>query len=202
MPQHCVALRCKNRSKGRSADEPKITFHRFPQDKSLRKHWVEAIRRDLWSPSPYSRLCSSHFSDQDYVPDRQNRMLKWGAIPSKFVGRPAHRPKRTSTRRKLKRQRNCKSESSRALDDDGLSDQAPSKTPTIDPNCVDHNYAYPNDIDHITKHCNFLRKCLQSKLAQERIVKEKLKRSRSSVAKFKEMIDKLWQEDILSREGV
>ena len=34
---------------------------RFPTNPDQRNKWISAIRRDNWSPSEYSRLCSDHF---------------------------------------------------------------------------------------------------------------------------------------------
>ncbi|KAG0445437.1 hypothetical protein HPB47_015133 [Ixodes persulcatus] len=38
----------------------------FPTDKSTRKKWVLAVRRERWLPSKNSRICSDHFSPDCY----------------------------------------------------------------------------------------------------------------------------------------
>jgi hypothetical protein len=48
--------------------------HAFPDDLQLAKLWVLAINREhkdkkgeLWKPGPAARICSRHFSDDDYM---------------------------------------------------------------------------------------------------------------------------------------
>ncbi|XP_040074475.3 uncharacterized protein LOC115329815 [Ixodes scapularis] len=37
-------------------------LHRFPNDKELRRQWVAAVNRKDFCPSPFSRVCSRHFT--------------------------------------------------------------------------------------------------------------------------------------------
>ncbi|KAG8287371.1 THAP protein [Homalodisca vitripennis] len=55
MPQSCVAYGCNNRGKIES----------FPADEELRRQWVNAVKREKWTPSKHSRLCSVHFREED-----------------------------------------------------------------------------------------------------------------------------------------
>ncbi|CAN8012123.1 unnamed protein product, partial [Ixodes pacificus] len=38
-------------------------LHRFPNDKELRRQWVAAVNRKDFCPSPFSRVCSRHFTN-------------------------------------------------------------------------------------------------------------------------------------------
>ena len=83
MPTNCVVEGCSSPG----------TVH-FPKDKQLLKAWRIAINRQgdkpgsLWKPTAFSRICHSHFKEEDYrVPEfptdcRARRMLKKGVIPS------------------------------------------------------------------------------------------------------------------------
>uniref|UniRef100_A0A8C5MN49 THAP-type domain-containing protein n=1 Tax=Leptobrachium leishanense TaxID=445787 RepID=A0A8C5MN49_9ANUR len=83
----CAAYGCKNRlSRGCGKH-----FFRFPlkdPDKLLR--WMAAVRREKWTPSIYSRLCSDHFTEQDYMlrPGASSPYLRTDAVPSIFPGFP------------------------------------------------------------------------------------------------------------------
>lgn len=54
---YCCAANCNNRSKKGLG----ISFFRFPTDSAKRERWIAAIKRDNWSPSEYSQICSRHF---------------------------------------------------------------------------------------------------------------------------------------------
>ncbi|CAN8032248.1 unnamed protein product, partial [Ixodes persulcatus] len=38
-------------------------LHRFPNDKELRRQWVASVNRKDFCPSPFSRVCSRHFTN-------------------------------------------------------------------------------------------------------------------------------------------
>jgi hypothetical protein len=40
---------------------PGISFFRFPREENRRKNWIAALRRDKWTPTKWSRICSAHF---------------------------------------------------------------------------------------------------------------------------------------------
>ena len=56
MPQCYVVLEYSTRDAG----------HRFPQDQTLLKKWLIAIKRDKFKPTQYSRICKRHFNESDY----------------------------------------------------------------------------------------------------------------------------------------
>ena len=64
MPRRCVSAGCDSVSgKGYS-------FHKFPRDKTLRRRWISAVKRQRsnWDgPSADSQLCSKHFEDDCFV---------------------------------------------------------------------------------------------------------------------------------------
>lgn len=62
-------------------------FFRFPlKDVVTLKKWVVAMRRENFTPSASSRLCSDHFRTEDFQvrPGAVSRWLKEGAVPSVF----------------------------------------------------------------------------------------------------------------------
>uniref|UniRef100_UPI00358E1433 uncharacterized protein n=1 Tax=Myxine glutinosa TaxID=7769 RepID=UPI00358E1433 len=77
----CAAINCSNRLKKGSGK----TFHRFPRSKpALLKEWVVNMRRDCWSPRPYSSLCCDHFVGKCFDRTGQTTRLHPGAVPTLF----------------------------------------------------------------------------------------------------------------------
>ncbi|XP_063819762.1 THAP domain-containing protein 1-like [Pseudophryne corroboree] len=81
----CAAYGCKNRlSKGCGKH-----FFRFPmKNPEYLAKWLAVIRRDKWKPSIYSRLCSDHFTEEDYMlrPGASYPYLRLDAVPSFIDG--------------------------------------------------------------------------------------------------------------------
>ena len=92
----CSAPTCSNRS-GRNdlSKVPGRNFVRyflFPKDPELSKQWLLRLKRDKWTPSPWSRICSDHFFSSDFTECSLNRILssnkrvhlylKKGAVPN------------------------------------------------------------------------------------------------------------------------
>ncbi|XP_053330807.1 THAP domain-containing protein 1-like [Spea bombifrons] len=93
----CAAYGCKNRlSKGCGKH-----FFRFPiKNPEKLSKWIAAVRRQSWSPTIYSRLCSDHFTEADYMlrPGASSPYLRTDAVPSIFPGFPPSL--KTSTKKK------------------------------------------------------------------------------------------------------
>ncbi|KAL1268557.1 hypothetical protein QQF64_033920 [Cirrhinus molitorella] len=73
MPSICCAVGCDN-SKSQSKG---LTFYNIPKNSERRQKWIAAIKKDHWTPTEHSRLCSEHFilgkksdnpKNPDYVP--------------------------------------------------------------------------------------------------------------------------------------
>lgn len=83
MPMSCSVLGCPSRySKGKN-----ITFFHFPlKNKKQLAAWLNAIKRQNWTPSKYDRICNEHFTVNDYLhrPDAHYTHLKSMAVPSIF----------------------------------------------------------------------------------------------------------------------
>ncbi|XP_034057963.1 THAP domain-containing protein 6-like [Gymnodraco acuticeps] len=83
MPEHCAAYCCANRrtitNRGRG-----ITFHKFPKDKDMRKKWEVALRREGFTASESSVICSEHFKQDEFDRTGQIVRLRDGVIPSIF----------------------------------------------------------------------------------------------------------------------
>ncbi|XP_071061508.1 THAP domain-containing protein 6-like [Pseudochaenichthys georgianus] len=103
MPEHCAAYCCANRrtiaNRGRG-----ITFHKFPKDKDMRKKWEVALRREGFTASESSVICSEHCKQDEFDRTGQIIRLRDGVIPSIFSF-PVHlqrleKGRTTSTSRK------------------------------------------------------------------------------------------------------
>lgn len=64
-------------------------YLRFPTDAKLRKVWETALRKEGFSATPHSVLCSRHFTEDAVDRTGQIVRLREGAVPSIF-NFPAH----------------------------------------------------------------------------------------------------------------
>ncbi|XP_049451721.1 THAP domain-containing protein 6-like [Epinephelus fuscoguttatus] len=83
MPEHCAAYSCSNRRTIENRAQG-ITFHKFPKVKDVRKKWEMALRREGFTASDSSVLCSEHFKQDDFDRTGQIVRLRDGVIPSIF----------------------------------------------------------------------------------------------------------------------
>lgn len=72
----CCAHGCSNNRKR----NPELHFYRIPKELSRRKAWLQRIRRDNFTPTVNTRLCSGHFAGGVKSDDPQAH----GFIPSIF----------------------------------------------------------------------------------------------------------------------
>ncbi|XP_012945156.1 zinc finger protein 585B [Aplysia californica] len=90
MVTSCAALGCTNcqTTQSQVLSEHRVrdlTFHRFPmKNDGLLAKWVEAVRRDKFTPTSAHRLCSRHFRESDFIEGDRRRVLKRDAVPSIF----------------------------------------------------------------------------------------------------------------------
>ena len=63
----CIVRSCSNvyRPKPQPKSNAKLSFHAFPRNEKLRNRWLLAVSR-IDVPR-YARICSEHFSDEDYT---------------------------------------------------------------------------------------------------------------------------------------
>lgn len=78
----CVASNCDTCSK---KPEPGVTFHYFPKNEEMRKKWISAVGRKNWQASGQSKLCSRHFTEDQFIKSSTNKVcLKKDAVPCVF----------------------------------------------------------------------------------------------------------------------
>ncbi|GAB1868586.1 THAP domain-containing protein 4 [Camponotus japonicus] len=83
MPMTCSILGCSSRY----SKEKNIKFFRFPlKDKCRLTAWLNAIKRENWTPSKYDTVCNEHFTANDFLPCREayKTFLRPTAVPSIF----------------------------------------------------------------------------------------------------------------------
>lgn len=86
--QMCVAFGCSNR-----VGDFGLSFHQFPDDAIRKAQWINAVKRKDFVPSKYSKLCSKHFSEDDFISPSESflktkfkrRLLKLEAVPSQHL---------------------------------------------------------------------------------------------------------------------
>ncbi|XP_070848698.1 THAP domain-containing protein 2-like [Chaetodon trifascialis] len=141
MPHSCAAWNCTNwftletRSQG-------ITFHRFPKNKELRKKWETAVRRDGFSASQSSVLCSELFRPEGFDRTGQTVRIRDGAFPSVFSF-PSHLHRKhlaTRTSQTSKKAQETLSPYCSQL----VQETKPLPVPS-----VDHSYALPSSYDDL-----------------------------------------------------
>lgn len=73
---------------GQSKD---VVMHEFPSNMERRERWIAAVRAlrpqdsgDPWLPSEYAKVCSKHFTPDDYIQGPKKRYLAPHAVPSQF----------------------------------------------------------------------------------------------------------------------
>lgn len=79
-------------------------------DEELRKKWVIAVKRKDWAPTKSSKLCSTHFREQDF--DRSSLSylrFREGTIPSIFPAISEVKERRT-LKRKLDEPLQCETQ--------------------------------------------------------------------------------------------
>ncbi|KAL4718703.1 hypothetical protein ACJJTC_011322, partial [Scirpophaga incertulas] len=79
---NCCVIGCKSRSERK---EPNITFHRFPNQPTLRNKWTECTGRVQWHPSQHSRICSRHFESRCFQLKKKGTFLRQSVIPTLFL---------------------------------------------------------------------------------------------------------------------
>lgn len=83
MPTACCVIGCKSRGNGQAG----VQFFQLPLNKpKILTQWLIVLDRRDWVPKPSSKICSLHFSSDDYVvrPNTNVPRLKPDAIPSVF----------------------------------------------------------------------------------------------------------------------
>ena len=85
MPNYCSVYGCYSSS----VKSPDLSFFRYPKYVKLLTAWVCRVRRENFTSSSTSYVCSRHFLEHEmYVPDRdtshtyKKRRLRKGAVPS------------------------------------------------------------------------------------------------------------------------
>ena len=64
-----------------------LSFHTFPSDAEIRRKWLVTIRRDEFTVTPHTQVCSRHLSKEDVcepVSETGRRLLNKGAVPALF----------------------------------------------------------------------------------------------------------------------
>ena len=86
MPMHCCVPECTK--KGYREDGSKVSYFLFPTEKTLRKKWIHAIRRDegkYFEIKTSTKVCSRHFRENDHKKSLTGKIyLRPGAVPSLF----------------------------------------------------------------------------------------------------------------------
>ncbi|XP_061784682.1 THAP domain-containing protein 6 isoform X4 [Nerophis lumbriciformis] len=176
MPQYCAALGCVNK---RTADTKtkRITFHKFPKEKELRRQWEVAARKKGFSATKSSVLCSEHFKPHDIDATGQTVRIREGARPSvfNFQYRLQKHVFTRNTKTSKKAQERLKAESECS----GNLQQA--KPPSLHLPSVDHCYALPASPADVKTRLTEALVRVESLEHELRNVKDRERRSKNTV---------------------
>ena len=83
-----AAAGLEKRGKGRG----NVTHFSFPKDPELQLQWIEAIRRENFTPTTSSRVCEIHFNLEDFIPPKNPgklhvvKRLREHCMPTNHLG--------------------------------------------------------------------------------------------------------------------
>ncbi|XP_070844826.1 THAP domain-containing protein 6-like [Chaetodon trifascialis] len=173
MPHSCAAWNCTNRFTLETRSRG-ITFHRFPKNKELRKKWETAVRRDGFSASQSSVLCSEHFRPEDFDRTGQTVRIRDGAFPSVFSF-PAHLHRALATRTS---RTSKKAQETLSLD----CSQLVQETKPLPVPSVDHTYALPSSYDDLRARLRAAMNRVESLEKERRNAKDRERRAKNTVS--------------------
>ena len=85
MLNHCCVFGCTVTS----GKNPELSFFVFPKEKKLKQAWAKRIRREGFTPTNNTRVCSRHFLPSDIRPENPNTPAEFkkkklfpGRVPS------------------------------------------------------------------------------------------------------------------------
>ncbi|XP_062290182.1 THAP domain-containing protein 6-like [Scomber scombrus] len=190
MPEHCAAYSCQNRRTVQNRARG-ITFHKFPKDRDVRKKWDVALRREGFTASDSSVLCSEHFKQDDLDRTGQIVRLRDGVIPSIFSF-PVHlqRPEKGRTTCTSRR-----SEESLSVASQDASHTATSH-PQPQPN-DDHGYALPASPTSLKAKLN---EALARVESLEREKKNAMAREKRAKTTVKSLLGDLREKNLINEE--
>lgn len=86
MPTYCC-VPCCTQSGNKDAQGRKVSFHCLPNGEQARKAWLIAIKRAPPFNIRTARVCSRHFTEDDFLKNIASgrRILRDGAVPSVFT---------------------------------------------------------------------------------------------------------------------
>ncbi|XP_039276032.1 THAP domain-containing protein 2 [Nilaparvata lugens] len=110
---------CVPNCRGNYQKTSKVSVFSFPKDETLKRKWIQAIRRKNFNPTKSSKVCEKHFDDRDIIKvvraynehgenleAKLNRVkLKEGAIPRFFPNCPKHWSTKYSSRESVEERR-------------------------------------------------------------------------------------------------
>ena len=81
--EHCCVPECTASAKFNGT----LSFHGFPSNEELRKRWVVNVRREHYTITSHSKVCSRHFTENQLIPPKSlggKRRLQKGSVPVLF----------------------------------------------------------------------------------------------------------------------
>ena len=77
---YCPVYGCNSGSKSNNKENTPLRFFSFPSDKSKqekrrRNAWINFCKRKSFEPTPATRICSRHFSDDAFIPSHSPTFL-------------------------------------------------------------------------------------------------------------------------------
>ncbi|XP_059212395.1 signal recognition particle 9 kDa protein isoform X1 [Centropristis striata] len=190
MPGWCSAYSCSNERTVRNRNRG-ITFHKFPKDKDMRKKWEVALRREGFTASHHSVVCSQHFKQADFDRMGQIVRLRDGVVPSLFSF-PVHLQKLVKGRATSTSRRAAESLSVLSKDSPQMATSHPQPQPNDD-----HSYALPASPTALKAKVNEHLARLESLEREKKNAMSREKRAKTTV---KGILEDLREKNLINEE--
>lgn len=72
----CAVAACNNSKEKTDRAGLQVSYHRFPKDKQLKQEWVQKCGRDEKMNPDTARVCSEHFTLEDFERNLKAELLQ------------------------------------------------------------------------------------------------------------------------------
>ncbi|XP_037952824.1 uncharacterized protein LOC119683258 [Teleopsis dalmanni] len=102
----CAVSHCKQNNAKKDGNKNSIHYHKFPTDPEQKEAWINFCQRLGIINTKTERICSLHFSDEDY---EKNLQMEWGLSSSRTVRlKPGVVPRNEEEHLKIKKEFECR----------------------------------------------------------------------------------------------
>ncbi|XP_077368987.1 THAP domain-containing protein 1-like [Festucalex cinctus] len=194
----CAAINCKSRQfKGCGR-----TFHLFPLSRPQQLAlWMVNMRRDKWTPTRRSLLCSDHFDAECFDRTGQTTRLWEDAVPTIFQ-LPKHLQKRTKPSRKAPKERNFAPATLNKRNGEAAKSSTPTQAmPKLSVILDDHRYALPVSPATVKKKLDVAFEQIINLQNKVHMLQQRSRRLQGKVTDLQKVVSTLKEDKRISANG-